>query len=66
LDGNDSGSKRVSERRRDRLVLDSPTALGLRYEIRATRPSIHEPAWDFEDDQQVRRRLPRLAALFLD
>jgi hypothetical protein len=25
-----------------------------------------EPGWDFDDDQQLRQRLPRLAALFLD
>lgn len=24
------------------------------------------PGWDFEDDGEVRRRLPRLAALFMD
>lgn len=28
-------------------------------------PSL-EPAWNFEDNEQVRRRLPRLAALLLD
>jgi hypothetical protein len=40
-------------------------AVRARYPAREPRPELGD-GWDFDDDEEMRKRLPRLAALYLD